>query len=82
MGEAWEYTKTWPLTWKSVHDGSVGKAAACRGGHTGDVGSIPGSGGPLEEEMAVHSRILAWRSPWTEQPGGLQSKGSQRVGQD
>ena len=35
---------------------------------------------PLEEEMATHSSILAWRSPWTEEPGGLQSTGSQRVG--
>ena len=34
---------------------------------------------PLEEEMATHSSILAWESPWTEQPGGLQSTGSQRV---
>ena len=34
---------------------------------------------PLEEEMATHSRILAWRIPWTEEPGGLQSMGSQRV---
>ena len=36
----------------------------------------------LEEEMAIHSRILAWRIPWTEEPGGLESMGSQRVGQD
>ena len=36
----------------------------------------------LEKEMATHSRILAWRIPWTEEPGGLQSMGSQRVGQD
>ena len=35
---------------------------------------------PLEEEMAPHSSILAWRIPWTEEPGGLQSMGSQRVG--
>ena len=35
---------------------------------------------PLEREMATHSRILAWRIPWTEEPGGLQSMGSQRVG--
>ena len=34
---------------------------------------------PLEEEMATHSSILAWRIPWTEEPGGLQSRGSQRV---
>ena len=34
---------------------------------------------PLEEEMATHSSILAWRIPWTEEPGKLQSMGSQRV---
>jgi len=33
---------------------------------------------PLEKGMATHSSILAWRIPWTEEPGGLQSKGSQR----
>ena len=37
---------------------------------------------PLEEEMATHSSILAWRSPRTEEPGGLQSVGSQRVRYD
>ena len=36
----------------------------------------------LEEGMATHSSILAWRIPWTEEPGGLQSMGSQRVGHD
>ena len=36
----------------------------------------------LEEAMATHSSILAWRIPWTEEPGGLQSMGSQRVGHD
>ena len=35
---------------------------------------------PLEKEMTTHSTILAWRIPWTEEPGGLQSMGSQRVG--
>ena len=34
---------------------------------------------PLEEEMATHSSILAWKIPWTEEPDGLQSIGSQRV---
>ena len=34
---------------------------------------------PLEKEMAIHSCILAWRIPWTEEPGGLQFMGSQRV---
>ena len=37
---------------------------------------------PLEKEMATHSRILAWEIPWTEEPGRLQSTGSQRVGHD
>ena len=35
---------------------------------------------PLEKEMAIHSGILAWRIPWTEESGGLQAMGSQRVG--
>ena len=37
---------------------------------------------PLEKEMATHSSILAWRIPWREEPGGLQSMGSQRVRQN
>ena len=37
---------------------------------------------PLEKGMATHSSILAWRIPWTEEPGGLLSMGSQRVGHD
>ena len=36
----------------------------------------------VEKEIATHSSILAWRIPWTEEPGGLQSMGSQRVGHD
>ena len=39
-----------------------------------------GQKGPLEEGTATHSSILAWRVPWTEEPGGLQSMGSQEVG--
>ena len=42
----------------------------------------PGRDDPLEEEMATHSSIPTWRIPWTEEPGGLQSTGSQRVGPD
>ena len=45
------------------------------------VGSL-GWEDPLEKEMATHSSILAWRIPWTEESGGLQSTGSQRVGHD
>ena len=39
----------------------------------------PGWQDPLEEKMATHSSILAWKIPWTEEPGGLQPMGSQRV---
>ena len=59
--------------------GSEVKASAC---DEGDLGSIAGLGRSLEKEMATHSSILAWRIPWTEEPGGLQSMGSQRVGHD
>ena len=45
------------------------------------LGLIPGSGRSPGEEMATHSSILARRTPWTEESGGLQSMGSQRVGQ-
>ena len=47
-----------------------------------DAGSIPGQEDPMEEGMATHSSIPAWRIPWTEEPGGLQSIGSHRVGHD
>ena len=53
---------------------SVDKESAC---NAGDQGSIPGSGRSLEKEMATHSSILAWRIPWIEEPGGLQSTGLQ-----
>ena len=45
--------------------------------NAGDVGSTPGSGKYLETEMATHFRILAWEVPGTEDPGRLQSMGSQ-----
>ena len=47
--------------------------------HAGDVGSIPEWGRILEEEMATHSSVLAWRIPWIAEPGGLQSRGSQKT---
>ena len=47
-----------------------------------DLSSILGQKDPLEEGMATHSSILAWRIPRTEEPGRLQSIGSQRVGHD
>ena len=42
-------------------------------------GLIPGLGRSMEKEMAIHSSILAWKIPWTEEPAQLQSMGSQRV---
>ena len=57
----------------------VVKKSACS---AGDLGSILGGEDPLEEGMTTHSSILAWRVPWTEEPGGLQSMWSQRVGHD
>ena len=47
-----------------------------------DVGLIPGSGRSPRRENAILSSILAWRVPWTEEPGRLQSMGSKRVGHD
>ena len=49
---------------------SVVKSLPTRAGDSGDVGSIPGSGRSLEKERATHSSILAWKTPWTEEPGG------------
>ena len=53
---------------------SVSNEFACNAGHPG---SIPGWEDPLEKEMATHSSILAWRIPWAEEPGRLQSTGLQ-----
>ena len=54
-------------------------------GSAGDIrpaSSIPGREGPLQEGMATLSSVPAWRRPWTEEPGGLQSMRWQRVGDD
>ena len=59
--------------------GSDGKETACNAGD--QVQSLSGED-PLEKEMATHSSILTWKIPWTEEPGVLQSMGSQRVGHD
>jgi len=54
----------------------VGKKSTCS---ARDLGLIPGSESSLEKEMANHSSILAWRIPWTEEPGRVQSMGSQEL---
>ena len=50
--------------------------------NAGDTGLIPELGIPLEKEVATHASILAWGIQWTEEPGGLRTVGSQRVGQE
>ena len=59
--------------------GSDGKESVC---NEGDLVRSLGSEDPLEKGMAAHSSILAWETPWTEEPDGLQSVGWQRVGDD
>ena len=58
------------------------KESARNTGAIGDTGLSLGQEDPLEKGMATHSSILAWRIPWTEESGGLQSMGLQRVGHD
>ena len=75
----WQYWQLqisvyWP--WASLVAQTVKNLPAMRETH---VRSLSG-GDRLEKEMGTHSSILAWRSPWTEEPGDLQSMGSQRVG--
>ena len=62
------------LLWASLVASDGRKSAR----NVGDWGSVPGLGRSPEE--GAHSSILPWRIPWTEDPGGLQSTGSQRVG--
>ena len=75
-----------------LRDGKVGKGLprwhplckehACQCRRRKRCGSIPGLGRSLEEGRATHSSILAWRIPWTEEPGGLLSIGVHRFGHD
>ena len=61
------------------HSGASGKELACQCRRLRDGGSIPGSGRAPGGGHGNHSSILAWKIPWTEEPGGLQFTGSQRV---
>ena len=58
------------IYWDPFPGGSDSKESAC---HVEDLSLIPGLEDPLEEEKATHFNILAWKIPWTEEPGGLQS---------
>ena len=60
----------------------MGSVAKNPPANAGDTVLFLGQEDPLEEEMATHSSILAWRIPWTEKPGGPQSMGLQRVKHD
>ena len=75
----------WRRTWQPTPvflgfpAGSDGKESTCNAGH---LGSIPGLGRSPHRGHATHSTVLAWRIPWTEEPGRLQSIGSQRIRHD
>ena len=66
----------------TIHGFPGGSEVKASASNAGDPGSIPGQEDPPEKEMATHFSILAWRIPWTEEPGRLQSTGSQTVGHD
>ena len=70
-----------PRWWLSGRESTYGRRW-CSAGDTGNMGLISGVETPSGGEMATHSSILAWRIPWTWEPGGLQSMGLQRVGPD
>ena len=69
-----KYTDMWSFTGGSVVKNPPANA------EDADLGSVLGQEDPLEEEIATHSSIHAWKIPWTEESGKLQSIGSQRVG--
>ena len=67
------------VTYRDFPHGSDSKEFAC---NAGDTGSTPGQQDPLEKAMAAQSHNCAWRIPWTEEPGRLESIGSQKIGHD
>ena len=69
------------LNIKDFWGGSVIKSPPVNAEDAGDTGSVPRLG-RSPGEMAIHSSLLAWEIPWTEEPGGLQSMGSQRIRHD
>ena len=75
----WLVVSTFSIKYSHVPGGSDGNESTC---NAGDLGSVPGQEDPLEKGMATHSSILAWRILWTEEPGGPQSLGLQKVRHD
>ena len=68
-----------PRSSRELASGSVAKNQPASAEDTRETDLILGQEDPLEEEMATHSSILAWKIPWTEEPGRLQSMGSQEL---
>ena len=75
--EAFTFPRS-PQTY-SFPGGTLVKNLPAKARDARDLGTILGFGRPLEEEMATHSSILAWKIAWPEEPGRLQTMGSQRV---
>ena len=69
-------TTVWKHQFFGAQPSQMVKASAC---NVGDPGSFPGLGTSLDKEMATHSSTLAWKIPWMEELGRLQSLGSQRL---
>ena len=67
-----------PLVGGTFHVALVVKNPPANAGDVRDAGSIPGWEDPLEKEMTTHSSIFAWEIPWTKEPDGLKSIGSQK----
>ena len=65
-----EYSSLWFITWLAWWFSGKELSCQCK---------RPGLGGSLEKEMAAHSSTLAWRIPWTEEPGGLQPRGGKEL---
>ena len=73
----WSGAASFALCFIRVTLGIPGGASGKDAGHLRNTGSIPGLENPLEKGMQIHCSVLAWRTPWTEESGGLQSTGSQ-----
>ena len=74
------YIPTYLYIYIGFPNGSWGKEFAYNAADTRDMVPSLDQEDPPKEEMAIHSSILAWRTPWAEEPGRLESKGSQRIG--
>ena len=81
ISSLWHPIKTWETFRWDISSGVFPGSLVVENmpANAGDVGYIPRLGISPEEEMAAHSSIHAWRIPWMEKPGGLESMGSQRV---